>query len=126
MAYEENLTPFSVPANADLSSYQYRFVDINSSGKAALAAAGVGVDGILQNKPAAANRAASVAGTPGQISKMVAGAAITAGADISPDSVGRGVTATSGDVVAAKALEAASGAGVIISVLLKLQSEPLS
>ena len=126
MAYEEKVDPISIPANADLSASQYCLGTVNSSGKLAIVGAGLSADGILQDKPAAADRPASVGCTPGRISKMRAGAAITAGDSLTPDSTGRGVTATSGDVVAAKALEAASGADVVIAVLTKFQAEPLA
>jgi len=126
MAREENLRPISIPASADLSASQYCFVTVNSSGKAAVVGAGLSADGILQDKPAAADRPAAIASTPGRISKMRAGAQFTAGDDLTPDSTGRGVTATSGDVVGAKALEDASGADVVVSVMLKLQAEPLA
>jgi len=124
MAYEENVQKVSINANADLSSYQYRFVTINASGLLALVGAGLAADGVLQDKPAAANRPGSI-GILG-ITKIEAGAVITMGDNLTPDSVGRAVTATSGDVVGAKALEAASGAGVYIAALLKLQAEPIS
>lgn len=126
MAYEERVDPITLIANADLSASQYCFGTVNSSGKLAITGAGLAADGILQDKPAAADRPAQVGTTPGRISKMKAGAAITNGDNLTPDSTGRGVTATSGDVVGAKALEAASGANVIIAVLLKLQAEPLA
>jgi len=126
MAYEENLRPVSIPANADLSASQYCFVVINATGKVAVVGAGLAADGILQDKPAAADRPAAVGATPGQISKCRAGASFTAGDDLTPDSTGRAVTATSGDVKGAKALEDASGADVVVSVLLKLEVEPLA
>ena len=126
MASEQNLRPVSIPANADLSASQYCLVTMNSSGKVAVVGAGLSADGVLQNKPAAANRAASVATTPGQITKIKAGASFSAGDHLTPDSSGRAITATSGDVRSAKAMEAASGANVIVRAMLKLEVEPLA
>ena len=123
MAYEEQLQSISVAAGADLSEKQYRFMTINSSGELAATGDGLKADGVLQNKPDAQGRTGAL-GISG-VSKLEAGAAITAGDDLAPDSVGRGVTASvTGDVVAARALEDASGAGSIIAVLLVLQKEP--
>lgn len=126
MAHEEALICITVPANSDLSALQYKLVTVNSSGRAALAGAGLAADGVLQNNPDAAERPAAVASVPGTVSKVYAGAAVARGALVTPDSSGRAVTAGTGDVVAGKALAAASGVGSIIPVLLKLQSEPLA
>lgn len=126
MAFEANLRPVSIPASADLSASQYCFVTVDATGKVAVTGAGLSADGILQDKPAAADRPASVGSTPGQISKCRAGASFTAGDDLTTDSTGRGITATSGDVKGAKALEDASGADVVVAVLLKLEVEPLA
>lgn len=124
MAYEDNLQRISLPANADLSASQYCFVVVNSSGKVALASDGAKADGVLQDKPAAADRAAQI-GIDG-VTKMKAGAAITAGDDVAVGSSGKGATATTGEVVVARALETATGDGSIISVLLQRSSEPLA
>lgn len=124
MAHEENLQTVGIPANADLSGSQYCFVSVNATGKLAVTGAALAADGVLQDKPAAADRPGCL-GIAG-VTKLRAGASFTAGDDLSPDSTGRGVTATSGDVVGAKALEDASGADVVVSVLLKLQAEPLA
>src|SRR5690348_7623622 len=71
--------------------------------------------GILQNAPKL-GQAADV-GVLG-ISKAMAGAAITAGAQLQSNSAGRVITATSTNHRFAIALEAATGAGQIISVLV--------
>lgn len=124
MAREEALHSVSIPASADLSASQFCFMTVNSSGKLAATGAAVAADGVLQDKPAADGR-------PGQlgiagVSKVRAGAGFTAGDDLASDSTGRAVTATSGDVVTAKALEDASGVDVVATALLKLQAEPLA
>lgn len=59
------LLEVTVPASADLSSFQYRGIVLTSSGSAGTHAEVVGTAatatfGILTNKPAAANRAARV------------------------------------------------------------------
>jgi len=118
MAYEAKLQTVTHPASADLSSSQYRLMAVNSSGQVAAAGAGARSDGVLQNAPAAQGRGATIAF--GGISKVEAGAAVAAGALITPDASGKAVTIGSGDVPAGKALEAASGDGSIISVQLNL------
>jgi hypothetical protein len=109
----------SVPAGADLSSYQFHPLKINSSGQLAVCADGEAAAGILQNKPAAAGRAGSlrVAGE----SFVVAGAAITAGDELAPNASSRAHLATSGDEVFAQALQAATGNASIIRCVLKLR-----
>ena len=125
MAFEEQLKSISREASADLSAKQYHFMVVNSSGLLAAAGAGVAIDGVLQDKPDAAN----IAGTLGisGVTKVVAAEAITAGDDIAPDAAGKGVVAsTTGDVVAGKALEDASGTGFIFAMLLNPQKEPFA
>lgn len=124
MAYEEALKCITVEAGGDLSSSQYLLMTINSSGQLAATGDGAKTDGVLQDKPAAAGRAASL-GIEG-VTKVRAGAAFTAGDDLAADSTGRAVTATTGDVIAGRALEDASGANVVVSMLLDKQKEPLS
>jgi hypothetical protein len=116
MAYEQGLRSIGVPASADLSSDQFLFVTTNSSGQLALTAAGAVADGILQDKP-------NGQGVEGQVgilgvSKVVTGAAVTAGDALMVDGSGRAITATAGNWVRARALASSGGAGVIIPVLL--------
>lgn len=124
MAYEEAPRCITVEASGDLSAAQYLFMTINASGQLATTGDGLKTDGVLQNKPAAAGRAGTLA-IDGVV-KVRAGAAITAGDDVSVDASGRAVTAITGDVVAGRAMEDASGANVVVAVLLDKQKEPLS
>lgn len=123
MATEEALKNITKLASADLSASQYCFMAINASGLLAAAGAGLAADGVLQDKPDAANRA-GILGISG-VSKIKCGAAVTAGDDLTPGTGGKAVTAGTGDVVAAKALEDGAGDGSIISALLILSHEPL-
>ena len=106
----------SVPASADLSAIQYYFVSINSSGLIAATGDGERPDGILQNKPAAANRACAVQ-TDGE-SFVSCGAAVTAGDELCSDSSGQAINGSSGDVLGAIALEDGSAADSIIRCLI--------
>lgn len=110
----------TIPASADLSSFQYRAVFINSSGSAgtfteAGGTAGTPPIGILTNKPAAAGRGARVAMQG--ITKMEAAMAINPGDVVVAKQAGRGSALSAGGSVAgtgwavgiAKGVAAASG-----------------
>ena len=89
MAYEisNNSLKITLPAGADLSTKQYYFVKVNSSGNAVLCAAATDAPiGVLQNSPISGAEASIVVvgGT-----KLVAGAAIAAGIKIGTDSAGK-------------------------------------
>lgn len=102
MAYEGNLKTYpGEVAAGDLSSDQYKFMVLGVSGASLNNVNGGYVDGILQNAPAAANRAASVAYDG--VSKVVAGAAIASGVTVMSDATGRAVTAASVATSATKA-----------------------
>lgn len=92
MAFEGNLN--IIPggtAAGDLSADQYKFVKMSASGFAKNTTAGGVVDGVLQNAPAAAGRAASVADAG--VTKLTSGAAVAKGALIMSDANGKGITA---------------------------------
>lgn len=105
------------PANADLSAHQFKAVDVNSSGNIVLAsAAGQRVIGVLQNKPNAAGQSAGVAVSG--VTKMIASAAITAGALVTTTNAGLAVTAATTNFILGRAMTAAGAANDVIEVLL--------
>lgn len=130
MSYEESLKSISLDADASIGIYtgvpgmpgsavpnsgmQYRFVKLTGSHTVGLCTAATDVVvGILQNKPQKPGAAATV-GIYG-VSNVIAGAAVTAGTFVAPDSVGRAVTdATNGKHLA---LKPATVAGEMIPVL---------
>ena len=117
MAFEGNLRTIpGVVASADLSAHQFKFVNISATGAALITTAGGIVDGVLQDKPSALNRAASVAYSG--VSKVMAGAAVTQGARVMSNATGKAITATATNNISGTALEAASADGNIIAVLL--------
>lgn len=124
MAYEESLTCISVPANADLSASQYRFMKVNSSGNLIAATANGAADGVLQNKPSAAGMAGSLA--IAGVSQVEAGSAITAGDHVAVATGGKAATAATGATVVGRAMQSASGDGSIIAVLIVRAPEPLA
>lgn len=107
-------TNITLEAGADLSSSQYLFVDVNSSGKAVVAGNGGNAVGVLQNNPASG--AASTVQTAG-IAKVIASGSITAGARVASDAAGKAKTAASTNHVLGRALEEGA-ANRVISVLL--------
>lgn len=117
MAYDEKLRSISVEASGDLSASQFRFMVVDSNGQLAAAGAGAATDGVLQDDPDAAGKAGEL-GVEG-VSKCEAGAAVAAGDLVASDASGKCVTASTGNVVAGRAMSAASADGEIISVLLK-------
>lgn len=88
-------------AGADLSAAQYKAVVV-----AGTIAANNTAIGLLQNKPSASGRRATV-GYSGQM-KAYAGAAISAGAGVSVTTSGFLITVSSGDLGVGRALAAAN------------------
>lgn len=115
MAFENPVLTISLPASADLSAEQLKFVVNNGSGAAAVAGAAASALGVIQNNPTAAGTASiMVLG----VSRVRAGAAIAVGAKLGSDANGKAVTATTGDTILGIALEAAAADEDIIPVLL--------
>lgn len=117
MAYEEIIQSITLEADADLSASQYRFVDITGVHNCgAVAASGQRSIGVLQNKPDAANKAATVA--VHGVSKVECGGSVTAGDEVTTDASGKAVTAAGGNHVLGVALD--TGADTeLIPVLLQ-------
>lgn len=96
MAYEISnySVKVSLVAGGDLSSSQYKFVKLNSSGQViAVAAATDRPIGVLQNNPASGG-VAEVLVSGG--TKLVLGGSVTEGAIVSPSSTGAGVAIVAG------------------------------
>jgi|SRR5215471_12816084 len=115
MAYEIPGFSFTLPAGADLSATPYVFVDVNGSGLAVAATAAGRCIGVLGNKPKSGESATII---QSGIVQVTASAAIVAGADVQVAAGGQLVIASAGIKVGVT-LEAASGAGSVIAVLLK-------
>jgi hypothetical protein len=122
MAYE--ISNYSVKvtlvAAADLSTKQYTFVKLDSSGLAAAAAAATDIPiGVLQNAPTAGQEAEVliVGGT-----KIVAGAAIGEGALVGTSSTGKAVALVAGTdttkyVVGTLLTESAADGNIVTAVI---------
>lgn len=116
MALEIPGFSFTLESAADFTGSQFRFVDCNSSGKAALpSAAGARVVGVRQNKP---NTGQATTIVQSGVSLVEAGAAITAGASVQTDANGKAITAASTKLIVGIALKSAGADGEVIPVLL--------
>jgi hypothetical protein len=107
-------------ANADLRTSQFLAVKpINNSGTTEVAlntTSGGKILGVLQNKPNTGEPAdVMIVG----ITKMVTGAAVTAGLPVMSDGAGKAIAAaTTGSTIIGYALRSSGGAGEIIDVLV--------
>lgn len=116
MSFEEKQTVINMEAGADLSTKQYTFVVMASDGQVdPVASSGAAADGVLQNKPSAAGRAASVC--IGGVTKIVASGVVTRGDEISSTNAGKAQTASSGHQILGRALETAASDGQLIAML---------
>ena len=105
----------TLPAGADLSSAQFKFVKI-SSGAVVLCGAGENALGVLTNKPAS-GEAASV--QIGGIAKVQADAALsTTGAKVMSSADGQAAAATSTNHVLGMTVTTAAAAAELVEVLL--------
>lgn len=121
-AFEEKLESLTFEAGQDLSAKQYHFVTQAADGQIDPTGDGGRADGVLQNAPAAAGRAATV-GVEGT-SMVVAGGAVTAGDNVASNAAGRAKTAVGGNAVLGKARTTSTADGQLIAVLLKVQGAP--
>lgn len=116
---------FSYEAAADLSGAQYTVVRLSGANQVNLATSPRSnmsahrPVGILQNKPDAAGKGAAVRAYGRSV--MVAGAAISAGDEVTYNSSGRGITAnTVGEFSIGTAVTAASADGEHFEVALNI------
>lgn len=107
--------PETYIANGAMAN-QYRFVVVTAEYTVGYAGAGAIAFGINIDTAAAAGDGIAVAKPGDGTCKLVAGAAVAAGAVLKPDASARGITAATGQAYSARAIEAASAAGEIIEV----------
>ena len=110
---------YTMLAGADLSAVQYHIMrDLASNRQTNIASleTNTNVIGVLQNKPAATNRGATIAYAG--MSKVVAGGVVTMGDLVTTNSSGRGATAGSGDMVVGRALQTSANDGEVITCVL--------
>lgn len=118
MAVTQEGIDITVPAAADLSGVQFRAMIIDTNGQGTTSGANGKVIGILQNKPAAAGRAAQIRIVG--VSKLQGGAAFAEQDYIASNAQGFGTAAASlNDEVFAQALTQSGGSGDIMDVLIQ-------
>jgi poly-gamma-glutamate capsule biosynthesis protein CapA/YwtB (metallophosphatase superfamily) len=117
MATEIDLFSLSMEASADLSAAQFLCIGQAADAQAEVAGAGEKIIGVLQNKPAAEGRAATVRvhGT----TKVVVGATLAIDDILMVDAAGKVIPATAGNFGVGIALETGANADEIITMLLK-------
>lgn len=118
MAVEQTGIDITMPAAADLSGAQFRFMIVDTNGRATVSGANGKVLGILQNKPNAAGAAARV--RISGVSKLQLGNAGTAQQYVASNAQGFGTTASNtGDWIGAQVLTNVGGSGDITDVALR-------
>lgn len=115
--FGERIT-YTMKAGADLSAVQYHIMRRSAADQCNIGSQATTTQliGVLQNKPAAANRAATIAFVGH--SKVVAGGAVTDGGLITTNGSGRAAAAGSGDVVVGRALATSTTDGEVIDAVL--------
>lgn len=109
---------FTAEADVDLGDYQYRLLRLSAARRVNVAsdATNLNLVGVLQNNPSS-QQAATVAYI-GR-SKVVAGAAVTAGSHLTTNGSGKAIDAGSGDMVFGRALEATNAEDEVFQALLQ-------
>jgi hypothetical protein len=121
MTYELNLKTISLPIAASIAAQMFYCFVLGAGGTMALqTTAGGRVDGIAQDDNAQAGTVSAFA--IGGVSMGAVGAAVNEGDSVEVDATGRLITATgtAGHKVMGVALAAATGAGQLIPVQLRL------
>jgi hypothetical protein len=116
MATQENMLCVSLEAGQDLSTKQFYFVSVAADGQIDPTGAGLMAQGVLQDAPAAAGRAALVA-VAGKV-KVVCGGTVTRGGAVMSNASGQALTATSTNIILGTALETGA-TGRIIEILFQ-------
>jgi len=103
-ATEGILQSVSIPAASDLSSDQYKFVELDSNGRIGVVdAQGALAFGVLQDTPAAIDRAGNVA--VGGLTKITLGGTVASGGFVASTAAGLAETASSGDYILGTCVE---------------------
>lgn len=117
MASMKNKNSISLPAGADLSSDQFKFVKLSSGQVVLQDSAGASCLGVLITPASAAGRAVEVATGSGQVVKVIAGGTVAVDAKVQSDASGLAITAASGDHVQGTCVKGGAS-GELIEVLL--------
>lgn len=122
MAYESLKALKSLVATSTLAAKQYYFVKLDANGQIVVAGSGNYAIGVVQDKPAA-GQVGSVCG-PGDVTKVYCGGTFAAGDEVSSDSSGKAVAATSGAFVLGQALTAGAD-GYVATIIYQPKGSKL-
>lgn len=114
MSFDNNKQSITLEAGADLSAKQYFFVSVAADGQVDPTGDGVHANGVLQNDPDAAGKAATV--TIGGVTQVSCGGTVTAGDNLSSDAAGEAVSSATGDVILGTALESGTDGSIIAMI----------
>ena len=106
-----------VVASADLTGSQFLFAIVDGEKTVGLSGNGAAADGVIQNKPDIGQAVALA--ISGDTSKVRAGAAVAAGAEVMSNASGEGITAAgAGSIILGKCITAVANAGELMTVSL--------
>jgi len=115
MASENTLGYLTYQAAGDLSAKQFCLVKLSAADTVDTAGAGELCIGVLQNNPNAAGLVATVS-RDGDVTRVVAGAAFSAGVKLASDANGKAVLATTGDEVIGISNQAATALDEVVEM----------
>ena len=118
------VTARTMVAKQDMRTKQYRILRASAANECQVASFAAGgpdeIIGVLQNKPN--NNEHAAVGFAG-VSKVIAGAAVTANRMVTTDGSGQAIHASSGDWLLGMAVTAAGAASETISVLISMPAQ---
>ncbi len=117
MASQDNVPTISLEASADLSAHQFKFMAVDSSSQLALQTSSTAANaGVLLDKPDAQGKVGTLA--IGGMTKVEAGATVTAGAQGMADGTGRVIDHTGVNMSAGVIIDGGA-VGEVVRVLLQ-------
>jgi len=111
----------TLEAAGDLSAHAYKGALVDTAGQAALATgAALDIDGVFQNELGAAiGEPTLVLTVPGTVTKAIAGASVTQGAEVAVNATGLFIDAVATDVVVGIALTGTAAANEVFAMLYR-------
>jgi len=118
MAVERPGHTITLPASGDLSGDQYKFIQVDSAGRAFVATSSdTPVIGVLQNRPDAIDKAATIWGI-GSISKVVAAGVLFPGTAIRTQPDGIANVEVQPNFIVGTCLSVSSDPGDLVSIFI--------
>lgn len=108
--------PASITGSVDLSAKQGYFVKLSSGLPVLCDTQGERAKGVIVSSSYPG--ATTFASTPGMRVQMIAGGSISVGSEITPDTAGKGIAASSTEIVFAEALTAAASGAAFAALIV--------